>query len=118
MSEKLPNAKYEGESYTQYSRLNVYEKLLICGVEVPSPISKSPDLSSGDYEVLPSDSYIRAVGTGNITLPASRVYPITIYAATGSVTLSETPENRPNPITVGNTYTLVYDEILGGYYVA
>jgi len=70
-----------------------------------------------DYAVQPEDYVLRVTGNRTITLPATRSNEITVYAATGSVTLSETPENQPNPITIGNSYTLIYDETLGGYFV-
>lgn len=70
-----------------------------------------------DYTVLTTDYSLRVTGARTITVPDELPREVTIYAADSAVTLSVTPENEPNTIPSGASFTLIWDETLAGYYV-
>jgi len=70
-----------------------------------------------DYTVLETDTSLRVTGSRTITIPNGLPREVTIYAADSVVTLSVTPENQPNTIPSGLSFTLIWDETLSGYYV-
>ena len=82
---------------------------------------------SDDYAVEPKDDSVRVVGSHTITMPATRLSPVTIYAATDTVAVVKadgvTPleaENTPstNLIPIGETWTFIYDaNASSGYYI-
>jgi len=120
MSNKFSNGKKDGISYSQLSNLNVYERLAVCGKIMPvGPTDGASKTVDKDYTVTDGDSVLRVTGARTVTLPDSLGFPVTIYAADSTVTLSVTPENQAsNTITVGKAWTLYYDATLDGYFTA
>lgn len=114
-----PSTRFEGCVYTQYENLNVYGKFRLDdgsgGGAVFPTVTKTVD---ADYSITDEDASIRVTGARTITLQSERSFPVRVYAADSTVTLSEAPENQPATITAGLAYTLVYDSTLGGYYVS